>query len=116
MRIWVAVVCIVTSFALAGCDQGPKGPKGSTGETGAKGDIGEAGRSGATGDTGRQGTSQSLRPIRMNKCPDDRCQMSCDADEELVSATCVGGQLDINGNSVTCGGTQGVAMALCLRR
>lgn len=114
MRIWVAVVCVLTSFALAGC--GEPGPKGSAGEKGAKGDIGEAGRSGATGDAGRQGTSQSLRPIRVNKCPDDRCQISCDASEELVSATCVGGQLDINGNSVTCSGTQGVAMVLCLRR
>ena len=51
----------------------------------------------------------------MNGCPDDRCEIACRAEEELVSATCLGGQISLAGLRVTCSNTQGV-MALCVRR
>jgi hypothetical protein len=51
----------------------------------------------------------------MSRCPDDKCEISCNAEEELVSATCIGGQISMAGIRITCTNTQGV-MALCVRR
>jgi len=114
MRRSITLVAILASFTLAGCFEGPVGAQG---EKGDRGDKGEAGRPGVAGPAGPAGplASQALRPVHMSACPDDRCEISCREEEELVSATCLGGQISLAGLRVTCSNTQGV-MALCVRR
>ena len=51
----------------------------------------------------------------MSGCPDDKCEIPCNPEDELVSATCIGGQISIAGIRITCSNTQGV-MALSVRR
>ena len=114
MRLSFTLVALLLSFTLAGCFEGRPGAQGE------KGDQGEAGRPGVTGPAGPAGpagplASQALRPVHMSGCPDDRCEIACYAEEELVSATCLGGQISLAGLRVTCSNTQGV-MALCVRR
>ena len=114
MRTSFACIAILASVTLAGCLEGAPGAKGDKGDRGEQGAAGQAGPVGPAGPAGPM-ASQSLRPIRMSSCPDDRCEMSCTAQEELVSATCLGGQIGIDGIRVICSNTQG-AMALCVRR
>ena len=117
MRIPIALLATLASFILASCFEGspgPQGDKGSKGERGDKGDIGAAGVAGPMGPPGPS-ASRSLRPVRMSGCPDARCVIACNDEEELVSATCLGGEIGVAGLRVTCSNTQGV-MALCVRR
>jgi hypothetical protein len=114
MRMPFACIAILAALTLAGCLEGPSGAKGDKGDRGEQGAVGPAGPVGSAGPAGPL-ASQSLRPVRMSGCPEDRCEMSCNAQEELVSATCLGGQIGIDGIRVTCSNTQG-AIALCVRR
>ena len=114
MRMLFACGAILASVTLAGCFEGATGPKGEKGDEGAPGIAGPAGPIGPAGPAGPL-ASQSLRPIRMASCPNDRCELSCNPQEELVSATCLGGQIGMDGLRVTCSNTQG-AIALCVRR
>jgi hypothetical protein len=114
MRLSFTLVAILLCVTLAGCFEGPVGAKGEKGDLGEKGETGRPGVAGPAGPAGPL-ASQALRPVHMSGCPDDRCEIACHAEEELVSATCLGGQISLAGLRVTCSNAQGV-MALCVRR
>ena len=140
MRLGHLVSVLAISILLASCGQpapgpkGDKGDKGEQGERGAQGQVGQVGPAGAKGDKGERGErgekgdkgdrgdpgspapSTSLRVIRAENCPGNRCDVNCAANEQLVSFTCIGGEATFaSGESVSCGNTRGI-IAACSRR
>ena len=64
---------------------GPAGPKGDRGDRGEKGDKGDRGEKGDRGDKGERGEA-ALRMLEL----DPGTAASCQADEVMVSAYCLG--------------------------
>ena len=121
-RILVAVL-MGTALTLAGCgrDPGPKGetgPQGPAGPQGAQGVQGVAGAQGQQGPQGPQGpqgapgakgdpgsAGASIRSVQANG------EVSCDANENLVSVFCPSGGAP---DGAKCG--TGPAIGLCLKK
>jgi Collagen triple helix repeat (20 copies) len=121
-RILVAVL-MGTALTLAGCgrDPGPKGetgPQGPAGPQGAQGVQGVAGAQGQQGPQGPQGpqgapgakgdpgsAGASIRSVQANG------EVSCDANENLVSVFCPSGGAS---DGAKCG--TGPAIGLCLKK
>ena len=112
MRVATIVLACLLSCALAGCFEGPQGPPGGKGEQGAagppgpvgqagpagppgaKGDPGPAGAPGAKGEAGPAGPpgAAGAAGAAGNKLRvlSGQVSNSCDADEALIAAYCVG--------------------------
>ena len=121
-RILVAVL-MGTALIVAGCgrDPGPKGetgPQGPAGPQGAQGVQGVAGAQGQQGPQGPQGpqgapgakgdagpAGVSIRSVQANG------EVSCDANENLVSVFCPSGGAP---DGAKCG--TGPAIGLCLKK
>ena len=121
-RILVAVL-MGTALTLAGCGRDP-GPKGETGPQGPAGPQGAQGLQGVPGAQGQQGpqgpqgpqgapgakgdpgpASASIRSVQANG------EVSCDANENLVSVFCPSGGAP---DGAKCG--TGPAIGLCLKK
>ena len=121
-RILVAVL-IGTALTLAGCGRDP-GPKGETGPQGPAGPQGAQGLQGVPGAQGQQGpqgpqgpqgapgakgdpgpAGVSIRSVQANG------EVSCDANENLVSVFCPSGGAP---DGAKCG--TGPAIGLCLKK
>jgi collagen triple helix repeat protein len=121
-RIFVAVL-MGTALTLAACgrdpgpkgDAGPQGPAGPQGAQGLQGVPGAQGQQGAQGPQGPQGTpgpkgdpgpaGVSVRSVQANG------EVSCDANENLVSVFCPSGGAP---DGAKCG--TGPAIGLCLKK
>jgi len=121
-RILVAVLMGAT-VTLAGCgrdpgpkgDAGPQGPAGPQGAQGLQGVPGAQGQQGPQGPQGPQGTpgakgdpgpaGVSIRSVQANG------EVSCDANENLVSVFCPSGGAP---DGAKCG--TGPAVGLCLKK
>ena len=121
-RILVAVLMGAT-LALAGCgrdpgpkgDAGPQGPAGPQGAQGLQGVPGPQGQQGPQGPQGPQGApgakgdpgsaGASIRSVQANG------EVSCDANENLVSVFCPSGGAS---DGAKCG--TGPAIGLCLKK
>jgi hypothetical protein len=121
-RILVAVL-MGTALTLAGCgrdpgpkgETGPQGPAGPQGAQGLQGVPGAQGQQGPQGPQGPQGTpgakgdpgpaGVSIRSVQANG------EVSCDANENLVSVFCPSGGAP---DGAKCG--TGPAIGLCLKK
>ena len=124
-RIFVAVL-MGTALTLAACGrdpgpkgdagpQGPAGPQGAQGLQGVPGAQGQQGAQGPQGPQGPQGTpgakgdsgpaGASVRSVQANG------EVSCDANENLVSVFCPSGGAP---DGAKCG--TGPAIGLCLKK
>jgi hypothetical protein len=116
----IAIVCVL-ALGLAGClqgekgDRGPQGVPGMKGDKGAKGDKGDKGEKGDKGDPGFAG----IRVIRIEgsgACgPAGTCNVNCNDNEQLMSVTCMGGEMTPFPNGAQCSNSHGV-IAACMRR
>jgi hypothetical protein len=112
-------------------EQGPPGPQGAKGEqgppgaqgpTGPKGEQGAAGAPGPSAQAGAAGSASSngLHVVRQDSCQDDKCELACNAGEQIASVTCPGGTISIGKNadveSASCTNSHGPALALCVRQ
>jgi Collagen triple helix repeat (20 copies) len=121
-RILIAVL-MGTALAVAGCGRDP-GPKGETGPQGPAGPQGAQGLQGVPGPQGQQGpqgpqgpqgapgakgdpgpAGVSIRSVQTNG------EVSCDANENLVSVFCPSGGAP---DGAKCG--TGPAVGLCLKK
>jgi hypothetical protein len=96
-------------------EQGPPGPQGSVGPKGEQGSAGPSGQAGPPGPAGSSG----LHVVRQDACQDNKCDLACNAGEQIASVTCPGGTFSIGKNadveSVSCTSTPGPALALCVK-
>ena len=106
MRVATIMLACLLSCALAGCFEGPQGPPGGKGEqgaagppgpvgqagpAGAKGEAGPAGAPGAKGEAGPAGPAGAAGPAGSKlRVLSGQVSNSCDADETLIAAYCVG--------------------------
>lgn len=139
----VGLAVVVSLAGCSRGPEGPPGPQGSQGEQGppgpqgVKGEQGGAGAQGPQGPRGEQGppgpagpmgpagtvaqtnTAQSigLHALRQDMCENGSCNFACSSGEKLVSVTCPGGTVTISrsGETASCGGIPGPALALCMR-
>jgi hypothetical protein len=99
-------------------EQGPPGPQGSVGPKGEQGSAGPPGPSGQAGPPGPAGSS-GLHVVRQDACQDNKCDLACNAGEQIASVTCPGGTFSIGKNadveSASCTSTPGPALALCVK-
>ena len=104
--------------------QGPAGPKGEQGTVGPQGAIGAAGPAGPAGSPGQAGPPGSaagnvFHVVRQDVCEDNKCDLACNAGEQIASITCPGGTISIGKNadveSASCTSSPGPALALCVR-
>ncbi|MBB5049444.1 hypothetical protein HNR60_004222 [Rhodopseudomonas rhenobacensis] len=116
MRFPTLIVLIATAAMVAGCNQG-------SGEVGPKGEPGVAGPPGPAGPPGVSGSS--IRTLTSSTCSADGCPVSCDADETLVSAICIGAtsakfsdNLQLSNGIMTarCGSSSTSTIATCARK
>ncbi len=116
MRFPTLIVMMATALALAGCNEGSGevGPKGEPGVTGPAGPAGPAGVSGS-----------SIRTITSTTCSADGCPITCDPDETLISAICLGAtsarfsdNLQFENGILTaqCGGSSASIVLTCARK
>jgi hypothetical protein len=105
-------------------DQGPPGAQGPGGPKGEQGIAGQAGPSGQTapsvqaGSAGAPGAS-GVHVVRQDTCQDDKCELACNAGEQIASVTCPGGTISIGKDadveSASCTSSPGPALALCVK-
>jgi collagen triple helix repeat protein len=108
-------------------EQGPPGPQGAKGDQGPPGAQGPAGPKGAQGSAGPPGpsgqagpsNSSGLHVVRQDACQDNKCDLACNAGEQIASVTCPGGTISIGKNgdieSASCASSPGPALALCVK-
>ena len=57
--------------------------------------------------------------MRQDACRDDKCDLACNAGEQIASVTCPGGAISISKNadveSASCASSPGPALALCVK-
>jgi hypothetical protein len=128
MRVPVLILMIAASLALASCSDKP-------GETAAKAESGVAGLQGPPGKDGPPGppgpagpagpAGSSVRSVTSETCASNGCPTSCQADEALVSALCVGASgvrvsdnMQLAGGVLTarCGPTSSSLILTCARK
>lgn len=103
-------------------EQGPPGPQGAKGEQGPPGAQGPAGPKGEQGVAGAPGPagSSSVHVVRQDTCQDDKCDLACNAGEQIASVTCPGGTISIGKNAdietASCMSSPGPALALCVKQ
>jgi hypothetical protein len=90
LRMLLTMLLMTAALSLSACGwQGPKGDKGDPGEKGAKGDKGDQG---ASGPPGKDSAFVSVRVVRGTcRANPASCTVACEAGEEFVSVTCIGG-------------------------
>jgi hypothetical protein len=98
--------------------QGPVGPKGEQGIAGIAGPSGQTAPSVQAGSAGAPGAS-GVHVVRQDTCQDDKCELACNAGEQIASVTCPGGTISIGKNadieSASCTSSPGPALALCVK-
>lgn len=118
MRTTPLAIVLMLALGLAACGQGEKGDPGPPGPAGIKGDKGDKGDRGEKGDKGDP-ASASSRVIRIEgsgACnPNGTCMVNCNDNEQLMSASCIGGELAMFPNGAQCSNARGV-IAACMRR
>jgi hypothetical protein len=96
-------------------EQGPPGPEGSVGPKGEQGSAGPSGQAGPPGPAGSSG----LHVVRQDACQDNKCDLACNAGEQIASVTCPGGTFSVGKNAdvenASCTSTPGPAFALCVK-
>jgi hypothetical protein len=121
MRARLAIVVVAAAVLLAGCFEGPQGPAGPQGDAGAQGPPGVKGEAGPAGPAGPPGPmgSTGLHVVRQEACSGNNCDLTCSPGEQLISATCAGGTVQITKNAdieaATCSNTAGPAVAVCMK-
>jgi hypothetical protein len=57
--------------------------------------------------------------VRQDACQDDKCDLACNAGEQIASVTCPGGAISMSKNadveSASCASSPGPALALCVK-
>jgi hypothetical protein len=79
----LSIAALMTALALAGCSDGTKEVKGEKGDQGEKGDPGPPGAPGEKGDPGAPAPTLRLVAPQSSVA-------SCEADEVMISAYCIG--------------------------
>jgi hypothetical protein len=101
-------------------DTGDAGQKGDAGQRGDVGQRGEKGDKGERGDRGERGVGVSIRVQRLaspNCGGDAACTLQCTDEEELISASCIGGgMLDVRAKDATCSSNTTGLIIACVRR
>lgn len=100
--------------------QGPAGPKGEQGTAGPQGTLGQAGPPGPAGSRGEASASSAVfHVVRQDICEDNKCDLACNAGEQIASVTCPGGTISIGKDAdvetASCMSSPGPALALCVK-
>ena len=83
MKVAITLGAVLMATMLCGCE-GPIGPAGPQGERGAQGEQGPQGEKGEQGASG----NLAIRTMRQD-CP-QRCTLTCNENERVLSAYVVG--------------------------
>jgi hypothetical protein len=64
-------------------------------------------------------SSSTVHVVRYDTCQDDKCELACNAGEQIASVTCPSGTISIGRNSdvesASCANSPGPVMAMCLK-